>query len=247
MYIKIPAWRRTELWVSDIDGKNKLKIATGESVETGTWASDNTRLSYLELGGSREAKAYIVRADGSGLRQVPGTGHTLIPKPVWGPDQKSVYLSSLEKTEALPKIWKWSLNSLGPQELADKCSVVYEVDPEGRYLLGAWPWGESAGIYEVSISDRKCIPLITGVKTQSVTFARDGKSFLYTGASGEEVSIYRQGWKDGKLIGTAQVALRIPFAFPLESGSAYDFSRDLSTIVYARRSTVADLYLLKQK
>ena len=247
MYIKIPAWRRTELWVSDIDGKNKLKIATGESVETGTWASDNTRLSYLELGGSLEAKAYIVRADGSGLRQVPGTGHTLIPKPVWGPDQKSVYLSSLEKTEALPKIWKWSLNSLGPQELADKCSVVYDVDPEGRYLLGVWPWGESAGIYEVSISDRKCIPLITGVKTHSVTFARDGKSFLYTGASGKEVSIYRQGWKDGKLIGTAQVALRIPFAFPLESGNAYDFSRDLSTIVYARRSTVADLYLLKQK
>jgi serine/threonine protein kinase len=247
MYIKIPAWRRTELWVSDIDGKNKLKIATGESVETGTWASDNTRLSYLEVGGSLEAKAYIVRADGSGLRQVPGTGHTLIAKPVWGPDQKSVYLSSLENTEALPRIWNWSLNSLGTQELADKCSVVYDVDPEGRYLLGAWPWGESAGIYEVSISDRKCIPLITGIKTHNVTFARDGKSFLYTGASGEEVSIYRQGWKDGKLVGTAQVALRIPFAFPLESGNAYDFSRDLSTIVYARRSTVADLYLLKQK
>jgi hypothetical protein len=79
-------------------------------------------------------------------------------------------------------------------------------------------------------------------------FARDGKSFLYAGASRGEVYIYRQGWKDGKLIGTAQVALTVPFAFPLwDQGRAYDFSRDLSTIVYARPGGHADLYLLSQK
>jgi hypothetical protein len=31
------------------------------------------------------------------------------------------------------------------------------------------------------------------------------------------------------------------------SGNAYDFSRDLSTIVYARPGARADLYLLSQK
>jgi hypothetical protein len=57
--------------------------------------------------------------------------------------------------------------------------------------------------------------------------------------------IYRQPWRDGKLVGAAQVALKVPFVFPLVyHGNAYDFSRDLSTIVYARPGGHADLYLL---
>ncbi|MGA7225722.1 MAG: hypothetical protein WA673_03990 [Candidatus Acidiferrales bacterium] len=43
--------------------------------------------------------------------------------------------------------------------------------------------------------------------------------------------------------------MKVPFTFPLEyaGGNAYDFSRDLSTIVYARPGGHADLYLLNQK
>jgi hypothetical protein len=68
-------------------------------------------------------------------------------------------------------------------------------------------------------------------------------------ASRNDVTIYRQAWQDGKLIGTPQVALKVPFAFPLgyAAGNAYDFSRDLSTIVHARPGGHADLYLLSQK
>jgi hypothetical protein len=91
--------------------------------------------------------------------------------------------------------------------------------------------------------------LLPGVLTSAATFARDGKSFLYAVASRGEVTIYRQAWKEGKLIGVRQVALKVPFAFPLNDrgGNAYDFSRDLSTIVYARPVGHADLYLLSQK
>ena len=90
-----------------------------------------------------------------------------------------------------------------------------------------------------------CFP---GVATFGVDFARDGKSFLYAVASRGEVTIYRQPWKDGKNVGPSQPALKVPFAFPLEyRGNAYDFSRDLFTIVYARPGGHADLYLLSQK
>jgi hypothetical protein len=43
--------------------------------------------------------------------------------------------------------------------------------------------------------------------------------------------------------------LKVPFAFPSDyrNGNAYDFSRDLSTIVYARPGGHPDLYLLSQK
>ena len=108
--------------------------------------------------------------------------------------------------------------------------------------------GEKTGIFEVSISDKKCILLLPGVLTSTVYFAQDGKSFLYAVVSRGEATIYRQLWSNGKLIGAPQVAFKVPFTFPLiyRGGNANDFSRDLSTIVYARPGGHADLYLLSR-
>jgi hypothetical protein len=89
---------------------------------------------------------------------------------------------------------------------------------------------------------------VTGIVTFGIVMAKDGKSFTYAVPSQHDVTIYRQGWQDGKLIGAPQVALKLPFAFPLISGgNAYDYSSDLSTVVYARPGGHADLYLLSQK
>jgi len=248
MYVTLAAGKRHELWASDIDGGNKVKIATGEDLNTVTWAPDNFHLSFSESGASAGSKAYIVGADGSGLRQLPAMGDMSILDPVWGSDQKSVYVSGIEKTGATRSIWKWTVDDSNPEKFVDRCCLVSDADPSGKYLLGALSVGEGTGIYEVSLSDRKCIPLLPGVVTFNATFARDGKSFLYAVASRGEVTIYRQPWKDGKLIGAPQIALKVPFAFPLTySGNAYDFSRDLSSIVYARPGGHADLYLLSQK
>lgn len=51
---------------------------------------------------------------------------------------------------------------------------------------------------------------------------------------------------DGKLTGPAVPAVKLPFSFRVDySGNAYDFSKDLSSVVYARPTGQADLYLLK--
>jgi hypothetical protein len=83
------------------------------------------------------------------------------------------------------------------------------------------------------------------VETQPTRFAPDGKSFLYADFSRAGVTLYRQAWRDGKLIGKPKAALRLPFGFNLfYGGNALDFSRDLSEIVYGRSTGQADLYLL---
>lgn len=129
----------------------------------------------------------------------------------------------------------------------DGCSYAFDAAPGGKYLIGDLWSGDEVGIYEISIADRKCIPLLPGVETFYVRFARDGKSFLYAVAAPGEVTFYRQAWRDGKVIGKPEVALKLPFAFPLSyQGNAYDFSRDLSAIVYARPGGQADLYLLSR-
>ncbi len=48
--------------------------------------------------------------------------------------------------------------------MVDNCGQVTDIDPGGQYLLSL---GENTGIYEVSISDRKCITLVPDIVTQS--------------------------------------------------------------------------------
>jgi eukaryotic-like serine/threonine-protein kinase len=247
-YITLPAPQREELWVSDIDGGNKVRIATGGDLAVGSWALDNSHLTFSETEVGAGNKAYIAGADGGDLRQVPSTGGMSINSSVLSPDRKVLYASSLETRVAVDTI-KWNVDSSSTEKFVDRCCWVTDVDLSGNYLLGTIFYGEESGIYEVSISERKCIPLLPGVVTFGSTFARDGKSFLYAIPSSGKVTIYRQAWSNGNVIGTPQVALKVPFTFPLlyAGGNAYDFSRDLSTIVYARPGGHADLYLLSQK
>jgi len=246
MYVTIPSGGKSELWVSDIDGGHKVKAATGELLGTGAWAPDNVHLSFSEQTSEGVTHGFIVAADGSGLREIPSLGTTFYDA-AWAPDQKSLYISA-GVYETSIAVWKAGPDGLNPEKLAEGCGYVSDVDPTGRYLLSIQRSGDSAGIYEVTIADGKCTPLLPGAVTESGFFAQDGKSFLFAATSHGQVTIFRQAWKAGKITGTPQVAVEIPFTFPLDyEGNAYDVSRDLSTIVYARPGGHADLYFLSRK
>ena len=160
------------------------------------------------------------------------------------PNPPTFHTSSLT-SPSRPTLWKANADGSNVQKFMDDACAVADAALDGKYLLGQVAQGEGVGIYEVSITDRKLVPLLPGVVTFGVRFAPDGKSFLYAVASGGQVTFYRQAWSDGKLIGKPQVALKLPFAFRLfYQGNAFDFSRDLSSIVYARPGGQADLYLL---
>jgi hypothetical protein len=174
MYITFHRPEKSELWVSDIDGGHKMKIITGDLV-TGSWAPDNFHLSFQEPGVDAGDKVCIVGADGSGLRRLPLLASTPLSS-VWSSDQKFVYVTGREKASSVRTVWRVNAEGSNPEKVVDNCGIVIDADPSGRYLLDV---GEKTGIYEVSIFNRKCIPLLPGVVTESAIFARDAKSFLY--------------------------------------------------------------------
>ena len=248
VYVTYPASDRTELWVSSVDGSGKVKLTTANSATlvTGFWAPDNLHVAFsVEETGKRD-KVYVAGADGSGLRELSWPSEEGIQGVLWSADQKSAYINGFSPSGVT--IWRESTDGSNPEKLLDNCGLAFDAAPGGRYLLTIRPFSEKAGIFEGSLDDRNCTSLLPGVITFGASFAPDGKSFLYAAQSGREVTIYRQAWQEGKSVGEPQVALKLPFSFPLlYAGNGYDFSRDLSTIVYARPGGHADLYLLSQK
>jgi len=235
---------KSELWVSDLDGGNKTRLASAALLVTGDWSFDSARFVFME-NTPKQNKAYIVRADGRDLRQVDRVAGW-IGWIAWSRDGETIYLSSNEG-DSKRMIWKASSTGFGVEQLLKDGCTVTDVAPDGKHLLCFNSSGADVGIYQVSIGDKKVVPLLPGVETFGLKVARDGKSFLYPVAGRGELTFYRQVWQEGRLVGKPQVALRLPFALPLlYRGNALDFSRDLSTIVYARPGGQADLYLLSQ-
>jgi hypothetical protein len=247
MYITIPAKDRTELWVADIGGSNKTKLSTATSLATGSWSPDDARISFTAEEPGKPGKALIVNADGSGQHALNWTGAT-IQGLIWSSDGKSVFINAIEPGVTGGSVYSESADGGTPEKLFEGCGLTWDMEPSGRYLLGIITAGDKAGIYGYSLAEKKCTPLVPGVVTFGILFARDGKSILYAIPSRKDVTIYRQNWQAGQTVGQPQVAMKLPFAFPLISGgNAYDFTRDLKTVVFARPAGHADLYLISQK
>ena len=243
LYLTAPSKDRNEIWVANLDGSNKVKIASGRAMATGDWAPDNLHLFFME---EEPNKPFAAAADGSGIHQIPWNGG-VTQNVMLSLDQKSIYINSYDQGASKSTIWGANPDGSNLEKISDECGHAFATPPGGQYLL-TLILGGRGGISELSLNDKKCTSLLPGVVTFGITVASDEKSFLYAVPSRSDVTIYRQPWRDGKLTGPTQVALKLPFAFPLlAGGNAYDFSRDLSTVVYARPGGQADLFLLSQK
>jgi serine/threonine protein kinase len=243
LFLKIiEPFRASELWVSDLDGKNKTKLASAAIAGTGMWSPDSTKVSFFSSDNpDARIKGFTATIDGQNIIEIqPAEGR--VQNISWSADGKTLYISASAGPST--RVWKANADGTGVEKLVEDFYAM-EASPDGKYLLGVILSGKDVGIYEVSLSDRKKTPLLPGVETWMVHVSQDKKAFLYSVAGRDEILFYRQEWTDGKLIGEPKLVLKLPFAFPLHLfGNAYDFSSDLSTSVYAHASGQADFYKL---
>jgi serine/threonine protein kinase len=244
IYLKFlePGAGRAELWVSNTDGTSRARLASGKGLVTGYWSADSSRVGFIEPVGQASSHVYLIGGDGRNLREIrrlEGFATAI----AWSADSEWVYVSS--HVGEYESVWKAKADGTYSQRLIQRGCVAGDVDREGKYLLCFVPFGREVGIYQLVLSDGRRVSLLPGVATFGAKFAPDARSFVYALAGRGEIIFYRQGWHDGQLVGPSQVALRIPFAFPfLYKGNAFDFSPDLSAILYARPGGQADLYFM---
>jgi serine/threonine protein kinase len=245
MYITSPEASHSEVWVSDIDGKNKVKVASSERLATGTWSHDSTKINYVD-DANKSSRIYTAAADGSGVHEVPWDGK-YVATSIWSSDDKALYLGAFQPPSKM-STWKVNVDGSASRAVSTGCAFPADVSADGKYMVAFVVRGDRVGIYQISLADGKCDALVPSTVTFGVVLAPDQKSFLYAVAARGQMTIYRQPWIDGKLTGPVQVALTLPFSFSIAfNGNAYDFSHDLSTFVYARPGGQHDLYFLSQK
>ncbi len=244
IYVKYLGQNENELWVSDLDGKNSLKLASAGNLTTLGWSRDGSQFAFAD-DTTADPKTFLVGADGRGLHQIEGIAG-FVGWLIWSADDKTVYISV--PREGKETIWAADADGSHLQKFLDDCCLAVEASSDGRRLLSFILHGENAGIYQITLNDKKRVPLIPGVAPFGAHYSPNGKSVVYPVSSRGEITFYRQSIEGEKLVGKPQVALKLPFTFPLAyNGNAFDFTPDLSTIVYARPGGQADFYLLSQK
>jgi serine/threonine protein kinase len=246
MYVTAPEPGRMELWVSNTDGSEKLKLASGKTISTADWSPDAAELTYMLSDERGNERHFAVRRDGSHLRELP---HPLPRQSTdaFTLDGKEIYLSGYE-TPGNVVTWKLKADGSAPELFMKGCGFVIDVSADGKYLLTSSINEEPVGIYAVRVVDKECTPIISNVVSFVPRFSTDGKSILYTVSERGEVIVNRVAWSDGKTVGKSQTVAKLPFAFAQNTGgNAYDVARDFSKIVYVRPNGQFDLYLLSQK
>jgi serine/threonine protein kinase len=248
MYALEPERGSHELWSSNIDGSDKVKLFTSPDVlNTGDWSPDDSQLTFWK---DHQGKSvmYTVNADGSHLRELTSS-LSYASNLVWGRKPGELYLTGFSNRDnPTMDLWRLRADGSAPELMVKDCGLVGDSSPDGKYLLTTVARGDKVGIFDVSLADNKCVPVITDVQTFFARFSNDGKSVLYSVSSRGQVTLYRLPWLDGKAVGKPQPALKLPFAFPqFFAGNAYDFTRDGTKIVYVRPGGQFDLYRLSQK
>ena len=244
MYAKLVSPTQSEVWISDVDGGNKIRLAASGNFDTGEWTRDGSKVAFFDEAG-KEARGFIIGSDGRGLHQMAHV-ESLDGFMNWSFDSQSIYLSTNTPEHGVA-VWKADSDGSNPQLFVADCANSVDASSDGKYLLGFNGRGNKAGIYEISVSDKNCTPLLPGVVTYSVWFAPDFKAFVYAVAERGGMIFYRQKWQEGHVVGKPEAALKLPFSFRLYySGNAFDYSRDLSSIIYSRPGGQADFYLLSQ-
>jgi Tol biopolymer transport system component len=242
MFVKLLEGNKSELWASDIDGNNERKLFVARAISTLQWSPDSSTLAFAD-NSTAQGRTYLMSADAHTTRQIEGIDG-FVGWLIWSADRKTIYISGQRPNEK-PTLWTANQDGSRVQKFLDNAGWVTDSSPDGQHLLGFLSEGEDFGIFEISLKDKHVHPLAPGVETYETKYSPDGKSVLYPVSSQNQVTFYRQAVRGDDPVGNPQIVLKLPFTFPIfYSGNAYDFSSDLSTIVYARPSGQYDFYLL---
>jgi Tol biopolymer transport system component len=130
-YIKVLSPTQSEVWVSDLDGNNKIRLAASGDFDTGEWTRDSSRVGFFQHS-TNGSKGFVVGADGRDLHEMANVDG-LSGFMNWSSDGQSMYLTTLT-TEHGASIWKANGDGSNPQLFLSDCGASVDASLDGNYL-----------------------------------------------------------------------------------------------------------------
>jgi len=246
MYIKFVSGNKNRTLVSDVDGSKQVKLASSGDLTAGTWSPDGSQISFIDSTGGEEQGlpgrcGWPRSAPNRACRGFRGLVELVRRY------ENGLYQLAL-KGRSKPTVWKADADGSHVERFLDHCCFV--VDRFSGWESTCWVlWGQATTwvFYQISVKDKKQI--LFGSRRSNLWGAllARRKIRLVSALLRRRGHLLSANLADDDPVGRPQIALKLPFTFQmLYQGNAYDFSPDLSVVVYARPGGQADLYLLSQ-
>ena len=128
-------------WVLDVATEKKRKLAeTADATGMARWSADGKWIAYLSTAGDDiyQVNLFVVGADGGASRKLMGGFELNAAEPIWGPDGKQIYFSSVDHESE--EVFAADVAAGTVRKLTDKPAVIQlaEINAKAGLAVGTW-------------------------------------------------------------------------------------------------------------
>src|SRR5437879_6574059 len=128
-------------WILEVGtGKQRKLIETKDATHTARWSGDGKWIAYLSTAGDGiyQQNLFVVGADGGETRKLMGVFELNAEEPMWAPDGKTIYFSSLERETE--EVFAANVAAGTVRRLTDKPGVVHlsGISAKTGTAVGTW-------------------------------------------------------------------------------------------------------------
>lgn len=174
--------RRQDLLISRADGTGERQLTNDTAYDRNpTFSSDGQWIAFMSNRGGTY-QVWLIRPDGSGLRQASKAANGALTYNQWSPDGRLVYYDNLTTNMTVfEPLRPWSEQT--PQMVSRNIQAGLTFtpvlwSPDGQQLLGVGGPSEQFGMFSYSLASQQFTRLTDS--GWSWAWLKDGRSVLYT-------------------------------------------------------------------
>jgi dipeptidyl aminopeptidase/acylaminoacyl peptidase len=132
--------RQTAMVLDVATGKQRKLAETADATHTARWSPDGKWVAYLSSAGDDiyQVNLFVVSADGGASRKLTSGFELDAAEPIWGPDGKTIYFSSLSRETE--EVFAADATAGGVRQVAAKPGVISlsEINAKDGIAVGTW-------------------------------------------------------------------------------------------------------------
>lgn len=169
-----------EVWISNIDGTNLVKLTSLEGPEAGSprWSPDGKWIAF-DVDSAVCGRVFVVSADGGPSREIAPDDHAQNLVPNWSRDSRWVYFASDRSGDW--QVWKAPLDGEKTERVTHQGGFAASESPDGVYVYYSKHRYPHPGVWRIPVnggSEEILSPLVRPMTWADWSLAAGGIYFI---------------------------------------------------------------------